>query len=121
MSEGKVPSPEAIAAVVRAMRAGHTETPGISSHCEYGYRTVQRALEWLLAEGCAKCVVLPVPYVPGKSFRGTQHVWTLIKEPRLQLESDSPFRDSQREPWQFGLLVAAYSRPKHVDEQEPLL
>jgi len=115
----KPPHPRVIAAVAKAMRAGHTETPGMCLHTDYSSPTVRRALDWMAQEGYARCVTEARPHIPGKSWKGVSHVWTLQRDPVLP---DEPQRDTapylRREPWEFGLLVAAYSRPAHTATEE---
>lgn len=103
--------PEVIRSVVLAMKLGNAEVQTICEHTQYTAPTVRRALNHLLNEGHARCVA-----EKREGYKAPVHVWSLLSEPALPPEVAETMQRFTSECWQFGPLVAAYSRPVHLSE-----
>ena len=117
LTADRVPNPVIVAAVVQAMQAGHTTTPGICVASGYSAPTVNACLHWMRVQGYVKTVKERPPRIPGKSWRGPQFYHSLLSVPNLPQRERVAVQNSRAESWDFSELMAVKplgSRPANL-------
>jgi len=113
----RVPNPTIVAAVVVAMQAGHTTTPGICLASGYSAPTVNACLHWMRAQGNVRTTKERPPRIPGKVWRGLQFYHALVSVPSPPERERVQVNNSRAEPWDFAALMAVKplgSRPANM-------
>lgn len=117
MTSSRIPTPQVLAGVVKAMQAGHTTSTGIRVASGFALPTVNACLKWMRLQGHVHTYRERPPRIPGQIWRGLQCFHALVSVPPM------PERDSERavgprcEPWDFAALMQAHplgSRPQSM-------
>ena len=105
----RLPNPTTLDAVVAAMQAGHTTTPGIVLASGYSAPTVNACLMWMRSAGHVKTVKERPPRVAGKVWRGLQYYHALVSVPDMPERERVPVNNTRAEPWTFAALMGVMS------------